>query len=172
MHDSSRSPCALASHLHDADVLLTPHGFQSMLLMFLPPTAVLFEVSLYSGITVGWPKELFVNCVHQVFPYKYFKTGYARFGTEYGITYNSVMSPPTNWHTRLLLALVNTNTCMDYKQCRTYARGADVMYVFLISLTSVVRGIPLIACVFMLQIHRECHFDVEGNGEQLLERQE
>lgn len=106
MHDSDRSPCELAAILHHTNVLLTPHGFQSMLLMFLPPSAILFEV----------------------FPYKYFKTGYARFATEYGVSYNSVMSPPTSWHTHLLLALVDTNTCMAYKQCRGYSRSADVIF--------------------------------------------
>jgi hypothetical protein len=45
MHDKDRSPCMLAALLHNTDILLTPHGFQSMLLMFLPRTSILFEVS-------------------------------------------------------------------------------------------------------------------------------
>jgi hypothetical protein len=44
-----------------------------------------------------------------------------------GITYNSIMSPPTNWHTKLLLATIDTKTCMNYKYCRGYARAADVL---------------------------------------------
>lgn len=44
MHDKNRSPCMLSAMLHNADILLTPHGFQSMLLMFLPRTSILFEV--------------------------------------------------------------------------------------------------------------------------------
>lgn len=31
MHDNDRSPCELAHILHDADVVITPHGFQAML---------------------------------------------------------------------------------------------------------------------------------------------
>lgn len=31
MHETKRSPCVLAHMLSDCDVLLTPHGFQSML---------------------------------------------------------------------------------------------------------------------------------------------
>lgn len=44
MHTSNKSPCELYRSLHDADVLVTPHGFQSMLVLFLPPSAILFEV--------------------------------------------------------------------------------------------------------------------------------
>jgi hypothetical protein len=44
MHRSDRSPCVLAHMLHDVDVLITPHGFQSMLLLFLPRPSILFEV--------------------------------------------------------------------------------------------------------------------------------
>jgi hypothetical protein len=62
MHSSQRSPCELAHLLHDTDVLLTPHGFQSMLLLFLPRPAVLFEV----------------------FPFKYYKRGYGPLSKEYG----------------------------------------------------------------------------------------
>ena len=49
--------------LYNVDVLITAHGFQSMLLLFLPLPAILFEI----------------------FPYKYFKRGYGPFGHEYGI---------------------------------------------------------------------------------------
>jgi hypothetical protein len=62
MHVNKRSPCELAHLLRNADMLITPHGFQSMLLMFLPRPAVIFEV----------------------FPYRYFKRGYGPFGGEYG----------------------------------------------------------------------------------------
>lgn len=62
MHKKDRSPCELAHLLSGVDVLLTPHGFQSMLLLFLPRPAVLFEV----------------------FPYRYFKRGYGPLSAEYG----------------------------------------------------------------------------------------
>ena len=58
-----RSVCDIAHRLSDCDVLLTPHGFQSMLLLFLPRPALLFEV----------------------FPYRYYKRGYGPLGGEYGV---------------------------------------------------------------------------------------
>lgn len=64
MHSSERSPCELAHMLNDVDVLVTPHGFQSMLLLFLPRPALLFEV----------------------FPYRYWKRGYGPLSKEYGKT--------------------------------------------------------------------------------------
>jgi hypothetical protein len=62
MHSNSRSPCTLAHMVNNADVLVTPHGFQSMLLLFLPRPALVFEI----------------------FPYRYYKRGYGPFGNEYG----------------------------------------------------------------------------------------
>jgi hypothetical protein len=47
IHDQQRSPCELAHILSSADVLLTPHGFQSMLLLFMPLTSLIFEVYPY-----------------------------------------------------------------------------------------------------------------------------
>lgn len=44
MHVPDRSPCELAHKLHDVDVLITSHGFQSMLLLFLPRPSLIFEV--------------------------------------------------------------------------------------------------------------------------------
>lgn len=105
MHSKSRSPCELAHILQDADVLLTPHGFQSMLLLFLPRPSLLFEV----------------------FPYRYYKRGYGPFGKEYGIVHGGVMSPATLWHTEFFLQYVTTSFCMSSKFCRGYARNQDVM---------------------------------------------
>jgi len=67
MHKTSRSPCTLMHHLYNTDILLTPHGFQSMLLLFLPRPGLMFEI----------------------FPEKYYKRGYGPFGAEYG-TYKLV----------------------------------------------------------------------------------
>jgi hypothetical protein len=104
MHKKDVSPCELAHRLYNVDVLLTPHGFQSMLLLFLPRPSVLFEV----------------------FPYKYYKRGYGPLSKEYGITHGGVMSPPLLWHHGLFLRLVTTEWCMLSKQCRNYARNDDV----------------------------------------------
>lgn len=35
MHKKDRSPCELADLIGSADVLVTPHGFQSMLVLFM-----------------------------------------------------------------------------------------------------------------------------------------
>lgn len=104
MHRRDRSPCELAHLLNNVDVLLTPHGFQSMLLLFLPRPALLFEI----------------------FPYRYFKRGYGPFGAEYGVHHYGVMSPPLVWYSRYILHLASTKWCMNSKTCRGYARSSDV----------------------------------------------
>lgn len=104
MHTKDRSPCSLALALRDTDVLLTPHGFQSMLLLLLPRPALLFEV----------------------FPYRYYKRGYGPLSKEYGVIHAGVMSPPLTWHGGLLLPLISTAACMLGKQCRSYARSDNV----------------------------------------------
>ena len=48
--------------LYNADVLVTAHGFQSMLLLFLPLPALLFEI----------------------FPYKYYSRDNVLLASEYG----------------------------------------------------------------------------------------
>jgi hypothetical protein len=105
MHSNKRTPCELAHILSNVDVLLTPHGFQSMLLLFLPRPSLLFEI----------------------FPYKYYKRGYGPFSSEYGIVHSGVMSPATLWHTEFFLSFIKTSTCMRSKTCRGYARNQDVM---------------------------------------------
>ncbi len=105
MHTRDRSPCALAHELRGVDVLLTPHGFQSMLLLLLPRPALLFEV----------------------FPYRYYKRGYGPLGGEYGVLHAGAMSPPLAWHRRLALAALPSRLCMLSKFCRNYARGDDVL---------------------------------------------
>jgi hypothetical protein len=105
VHQPDRSPCSLALALRHTDVLLTAHGFQSMLLLLLPTPAVLFEV----------------------FPYRYFKRGYGPLSREYGVIHGGVMSPPVaSGLFQRLLAMVPTRVCFALKQCRSYARGDDV----------------------------------------------
>eukprot|EP01039_Chlorochromonas_danica_P009398 gene9398-10381_t len=105
MHLSSRSPCHLHEILHDTDVLLTPHGFQSMLLIFLPPGKLLFEV----------------------FPYKYYKPAYSPFSKEFGVYHGGVMSVGTSWLSKYVFPFVTTQACMQMKQCRVYSRDQDVI---------------------------------------------
>lgn len=105
MHERDRPPCILSHMLNDVDVLLTPHGFQSMLLLFLPRPSLIFEV----------------------FPYKYYKRGYGPFGGEYGVHHAGVMSPPLTWCGKNILKLITTNYCMNKKMCRSIARDTDVL---------------------------------------------
>ena len=105
MHASDRSPCELAHRLHNVDVMVTPHGFQSMLLLFLPRPALLFEV----------------------FPYRYYKRGYGPLSDEYGVRHHGVMSPALHWMHRLILPQWATSGCMLSKQCRNFARNDDVL---------------------------------------------
>lgn len=105
VHQPDRSPCALARKLRHTDVLVTSHGFQSMLLLFLPRPSVLFEI----------------------FPYRYFKRGYGPLSREYGVVHGGVMSPPVREGVvRTLLSMVTTRVCFMYKDCRGIARGDDV----------------------------------------------
>lgn len=58
--------------------------FQSMLLLFLPPGATILEV----------------------FPYKYWKEGYAPLAEEWGVRHELIMSRPVSWAKRLALFFV------------------------------------------------------------------
>ncbi|CAB1106157.1 unnamed protein product [Ectocarpus sp. CCAP 1310/34] len=102
MHDSDRHPCVLVETLAGVDVLLTPHGFQSMLGLFMRPGSLLFEV----------------------FPQKYFKAGYAPMAEGLDVRHAYSMSRalrPMMGH-----SYPSTETCMKWYLCRWYARSSDV----------------------------------------------
>lgn len=109
MHANDRSPCELAHMLHDTDVLLTPHGFQSTLLVFLPTPALLFEV----------------------FPSPYFKPPYKYLANSLGMVHASYSSQPTSWWFQMLMRVgqISKKTCNRYYLCREMARRQNVMYV-------------------------------------------
>eukprot|EP01038_Epipyxis_sp_PR26KG_P016019 gene16019-21744_t len=46
--DSPLTPCGLISLIHQTDILLTPHGFQSTLLLFQPLKSSLIEISPFN----------------------------------------------------------------------------------------------------------------------------
>lgn len=105
IHDNFISPCVLMHILSDADVLLTPHGFQSILLLYLPIPAIFFEI----------------------FPSHYYRRVYGLVAQEYGLVHGYSMSQPTFWHTKLLLSGLTAEQCSHYFICRSYARSQDVM---------------------------------------------
>ena len=103
-HHDAFPPCLLRQCLAKATVLLTPHGFQSMLYLFLPPNAHL----------------------HEVFPHRYYKHGYKRAALEWGLSFGFSMSPPRSVWSSLIGYGFTTNACMQMYYCRYFARKGDV----------------------------------------------
>lgn len=62
MHDSNRSPCLLRQLLRNTNVLLTPHGFQTMLLLLMPNPN---NIWLYNDNQI--PPLIF-----EIYPFRYF----------------------------------------------------------------------------------------------------
>ena len=104
MHHDRLPPCALAKCLGAAGVLVTPHGFQSMLYLMLPPGALLYEV----------------------FPHRYYKHGYKRAALEWGLSHGMTMSAPSGHVARLISHGFTTAQCMSMFYCRYLARKGDV----------------------------------------------
>jgi hypothetical protein len=85
--------------------LLTPHGFQTVLLVFMPHGSAVFEI----------------------FPYKYWKDGYRPLANEYGLFHgwsqnHRATSPSRN----LALSFISQPACMQWARCREFARRDDV----------------------------------------------
>ena len=104
-HHDRFPPCALRQCLRKATVLLTPHGFQSMLYLFLNKNTHL----------------------HEVFPHRYYKHGYKRAALEWGVSYGFSMSPPRSFFGHLISKMFTTNACMQMYYCRYLARKGDVV---------------------------------------------
>ena len=72
MHANDRSPCELRHMLSRTIVLLTPHGFQSLLTLFLPNS---------NGLS---PTSDIVPLLFEIFPYRYYKRAYGPLSKEIG----------------------------------------------------------------------------------------
>jgi uncharacterized membrane protein YgcG len=105
IHDNRRSACEIGNRLEGTDILLSTHGFQSMIAMLLPRGSLYFEV----------------------YPYKYYKPAYAPTLINMGVATFHHMAQPTTWYHSLLLRRVSTEWCMSSKLCRTMARDTDVV---------------------------------------------
>lgn len=104
IHDNDRSPCELTHMLYDVDVLVTVHGFQSMLLLFLPLPSILLEL----------------------FPTNYFKRVYKMLGQELGIVHGYAQAHPTTTSAKVMSTLINQQLCMELLPCRSVAREQDL----------------------------------------------
>jgi hypothetical protein len=113
VHSSARGVCRLTHLLHNVDVLVTPHGFQSMLVLFLPLPAILFEV----------------------FPFRYHRNVYRKLSEDLGMAYGMANSPPLSWSARLGLSLLspvrNKHGRYEFLSacllCRRLARSQNVI---------------------------------------------
>jgi len=99
-HDDFALPCDLVRLLHDADVLLTPHGFQSTLLLFLPPGALLFE---------GFPLHYYAHL---------YETHSANYDLHYRRTKTNRQIVPTEFS----VAGYSSKLCKKHYECRYAAR--------------------------------------------------
>jgi len=106
MHDDDNPPCLLYHCLKRAELLITPHGFQSMLAMFLPTRAYMFEI----------------------FPSRYHWTGYKALGLMFGVRYVWVESQPLTMFGHVLSAAFTTKRCMASYFCRYLVRKSDVSF--------------------------------------------
>jgi hypothetical protein len=106
MHDDDNPPCLLYHCLKRIELLITPHGFQSMLTMFLPTRAYMFEI----------------------FPSRYRWTGYKALGLMFGVRHVWVESRPLTVFGRALAAAFTTKNCMASYFCRYLVRKSDVSF--------------------------------------------
>jgi hypothetical protein len=109
-HDRNRSPCDLVHLMQSTTALLTSHGFQSTLLLFLPDESVLAEVH---------PGSAF-------FPHHFGQLQLAfrqRFGDKRSFLVDE--SPPSSIVGRGLELLFGSS-CESFKFCRSLAKGQDV----------------------------------------------
>lgn len=84
IHKQNRSPCDLAMWLRGTDVLVTPHGFQSMLLLFLSVNTKVFSTDMKSQQSLtGEPVR--PSVLFEIFPYRYFKRAYGPLSKELGL---------------------------------------------------------------------------------------
>lgn len=106
VHTDEEPPCVLANTLKDVYAVLTPHGFQTLVLLFMPRDSLIFEI----------------------FPYKYSKDNryaYCGLAREYNVRYGMMLSEATGAG-GMLLKLVPYPTCHQYYHCRLFARDHDV----------------------------------------------
>jgi len=137
-HSSTRPPCDLVSALRSATVLITPHGFQSILLLFQPRHSLLVELhpALY------FKPEVFglvqAGLRHTLGSQRLYLAGQSQLRTWYMWLISAVMS---------LLPLRDAGFCTGNALCRYLARlqAVEMDEPFLSNLsTFILKTFPLI----------------------------
>ena len=103
-HDEKNPPCLLSKCVGSASLVLTPHGFQSMLAIFMSENALLYEV----------------------FPSRYYKHGYKRFALEFNLAHGYSQSKPVGFVSNVIARFFTTDGCMKMYYCRYLSRKASV----------------------------------------------
>lgn len=124
LHSNDRPACELLALLGQTDLLLTAHGFQSMLFLFLPIPAMIFEI----------------------FPHHYYKQVYRQIAHSYGrrellylcamiviflsvgIVHGYVIAEPVNHWYSWLFSIISHQQCMKLLLCRAVARSQNLRY--------------------------------------------
>lgn len=99
-HSDNDDACKMKQLLSDADIVVTPHGFQSTSLIFMRKNSILIEF----------------------FNYKYYKETYYNMAKQYGIHYLMLQNTHPTSLSRWMLMLVSQYDCMNSKSCRSFAR--------------------------------------------------
>lgn len=116
-HSDDLSPCTIINPIRKATVLITPHGFQSILLLFQPLSSVLVEV-------------------HPAFYLKQEVYGFIQAGLRQNFklarSYLAEESIPVHFVTRSVARVLyffrfSTHDCLHNAVCRNIARRQDVM---------------------------------------------
>jgi hypothetical protein len=116
-HSDDLSPCAVINRIRTATVLITPHGFQSVLLLFQPLSSLLVEV-------------------HPAFYFKQEVYGFVQAGLRQNFklarSYLAEESVPVYFGTTSAAHIIQalgftTHDCLHNSVCRNIARRQDVM---------------------------------------------
>lgn len=115
-HSENMSPCDVINSVRTATVLVTPHGFQSVLLLFQPLNSVIVEVH---------PSYYFKQEV-----YGFIQAGF-RQNFNVARSYLAEESVPVHWTMKYLINFFQlfgymTHECMHSQLCRNVARRQDV----------------------------------------------
>ena len=103
-HDDKNPPCLLSKCVGSASLVVTPHGFQSMLAIFMSENSLLYEA----------------------FPSRYYKHGYKRLALEFSLAHGFTQSKPVGFVSKIIAIFFTTDACMKMYYCRYLARKASV----------------------------------------------